>query len=348
MTYLKGLYTELIQSNPKVNFFFGGCNIEILKKEFGEYENVRFIRLYSKNKYLRLTFIIPYIVIKYKIDISHFQYILPLFRFSKEILTLHDILFMDFPEFFPYGYRVINKILFRQSAKHADFKLTVSDYSKQKISEHFKIKMEQIHVIPNGVADDYFKYDIVLPDIRQKYDLDKYLLYVSRFEPRKNHVLLLRAFDELKLWKSGYKLVFIGSRALDTPLFDACLKALPDEARRSVLIIAKSYGNELKSFYRNCSLFVYPSLAEGFGIPPLEAVASKVPVLCSGSTAMSDFSFLGNGLFNPQDISELKEKIILKLNSDKNDLNSNAEFIKRKYNWKNSAALFSDLIINSK
>lgn len=347
-TYLHGLYTELIRKNRSVNFFFGAYDIKNLKNELGEHDNVRFIKYFSRNKFLRLSAIIPFIIIRYKIDISHYQYILPLFRFSKEILTLHDILFMDFPELFPAGYRIRNKILFRYSAKRADIILTVSDYSRKRISEHFKIMEDQIHVIPNGVADEFFDPVGSLPDIKQKYNLDKYLLYVSRFEPRKNHILLLRAFNELKLWQDGYKLVFIGSRALDTPLLDACLKSLPDDARKSVLIIDRSNGNELKSFYRNCKLFVFPSLAEGFGIPPLEAVASKVPVLCSCTTAMSDFGFLVDGLFNPEDIAELKEKIIKKLCLGKNDYNNIAEFIKQKYSWKNSAVLFSEVINNIK
>lgn len=345
-TYLIGLYKELIRRNNNIIFFFGAHNIDNLKKEFGENTNLRFIEFWTRNKYLRLAINIPYIIHKYKIDISHYQYILPVFRLSKEILTIHDILFMDFPRLFPFGYRIRNKILFKHSAKRADIILTVSMYSKERISKHFKIDMNKIHVIPNGVADDFFETDGSLPNIKKKYNLNKYILYVSRFEPRKNHLLLLRAFFELELWKNGYKLVLVGSRTLKTPLFDAYMESQSGKVRKSVLIIKKANRNELKSLYRNCQLFVYPSLAEGFGIPPLEAAASAVPVLCSSSTAMKDFKFLGDNLFNPEDIEELKEKIKMILTRNKNEFNVYTETVKLNYNWESSAALFSDVIFS--
>jgi glycosyltransferase involved in cell wall biosynthesis len=345
-TYLKELYIELIHLNHSVNFFFGAFDAQQLKREFGEHENVRFIKFNSRNKFLRLIFIIPFIIIKYKIDISHFQYISPLFRFSKEILTTHDILFMDFADLFPYSYRKLNKFLFRRSARRADYLLTVSDYSRNRIAEHFMIKEENIHVITNGVNIDFFDPVGELPDVKSKFNLDKYILYVSRIEPRKNHLLLLKAFVEIGLWKDGIKLVFIGSKTLPTPLFESYLEKLPEKIRSSVLLINESYGNELKSFYRNSSLFVYPSLAEGFGIPPLEAIASGVPVLCSNSTAMSDFNFLHEWQFSPYSVEELKEKIIKSLYSETWDIIDAQEYIKQNYNWKNSADRFADIIFH--
>jgi glycosyltransferase involved in cell wall biosynthesis len=344
-TYIKGLYRELIRDSPDINFFLGAHDIENLKAEFGDHNNVKYIRYFIRNKYLRLGIYIPFIILKFKIDISHYQYITPLFRFSKQILTIHDILFLDFPEFFPLGYRFRNNILFRHSAKRADFLLTVSDYSNRRISEHFKINNRNILVIPNGVAEEYFDYDRKLPDVREKYKLDRYILCVSRIEPRKNHAILVRAFSELDLWKDGYKLVLIGSKSLDYTLLDSFLDEMNPTIRSFVVIINGSYGDELISFYRNCSLFVYPSLAEGFGIPPLEAAASKVPVLCSNTTSMSDFSFLRDGLFNPESLSELKGKIMMAIEGRMENDGLNVQFIKEKYSWKKSAALFKDTIL---
>jgi len=345
-TYLKELYLELIPSNRSVSFIFGAFDTEKLKREFGEQENVYYVKYISRNKFFRLVFLIPFIIVKYRVDISHFQYISPLFRFSKEILTIHDILFMDFPDLFPYSYRKVNKFLFRRSARRASYLLTVSDYSKNKIAEHFRINKDDIHVITNGVNADYFDPVGELPDVKSKFNLDKYILYVSRIEPRKNHLLLLKAFAEAGLWKDGMKLVFIGSKTLRAPLFDSYLHNLPEEIRNCVIIINESYGNELKSFYRNCSLFVYPSLAEGFGIPPLEALASGVPVLCSDSTAMSDFSFLNERQFSPYSVEELKEKIIKSLKSETSYVIDAKEIIRKNYSWRNSAARFSDIIFH--
>lgn len=343
-TYLKGLYIELITNYRSVHFLFGASDTENLKREFGVHENVTFVKYWSDNKFIRLLFNIPFIIIRNRIDISHFQYIIPFFRFSKEILTIHDVLFLDYPELFPTIYRIRNKFLFRYSAKRADFLLTVSEYSRRRISEHFSIKEKNIHLIPNGVADDFFRPPESEYDIKSAFGIDKYLLYVSRIEPRKNHLLLVKAFVGLELWKDGYTLVFIGSKALPCLEFDDYMQKLPDEIRAKILIIDGAYGEKLKTFYRNCSLFVYPSLAEGFGIPPLEAIASGVPVLCSDSTAMSEFRFLKNRLFDPDSVDELKEKIMKYVNAGKSDLKEDIEYVRKHYNWKISAQKFGNII----
>jgi glycosyltransferase involved in cell wall biosynthesis len=343
-TYLKELYRELILQNPSVNFFLGAYDVQTLEKEFGKHNNVRFVRYRTRNKYLRMAISIPYLILKHKIDIAHYQYISPPLKLSKEILTIHDVLFLDFPDQFPPVYRVINKLLFKWSARRADYILTVSDYERQSIAGHFRISPEDIHVIQNGVAEDFFEPVGELPDIIKRFNLEKYLLYVSRIEPRKNHVLLLKAFVELNLWKEGYNLVFIGSVTLKAPLLDNYLKDLSPEIKATVRFIDGSYGNELKSFYRNCRLFIYPSLAEGFGIPPLEAIASGVPVLCSNTTSMSDFSFLKDRLFDPGSIGDLKEKIMKYLDDEENDFHEDIEYVRKNYSWKNSAKAFGNII----
>lgn len=346
-TYLKGLYRELIVREKTITFFFGASDIANLRNEFGESENVRFIKLPSGNKYLRLLFYIPFIILRYRIDIAHYQYISPFFKFSVEILTIHDVLFLDFPELFPVSYRFRNKLLFKRSALRADYLLTVSEYSRSRISEHFKINKSKIHVIPNGVSNDFFEILNNDQGIRSRYNLTRYILYVSRIEPRKNQILLLKAFTELRLWEKGYKLVFLGARALPYEDLDDTLSRLQDEIKDNVLFIPGAYGAELRSLYQNCSLFVYPSLAEGFGIPPLEAVASGVPVLCSERTAMCDFSFLGDKLFDPDSSEELKTKMLESLSTGKIQQDKEIEHVRVYYNWKNSAERFASVIFRT-
>jgi glycosyltransferase involved in cell wall biosynthesis len=344
-TYISGLYAEAIRLNSSIEFYFGAYNIENLHNEFGNQPNVHYVKYFTRNKYLRLALNIPFIIIKNKIDVSHFQYVTPIIKLSKEIVTIHDILFLDFPEHFPSSYRFRNKLLFRKSAGRADLLLTVSGYSKERISHYFKIPVEKIHVIPNGVTGAFFDPPDELPDIKTRFNLNKYILLVSRIEPRKNHLLLLKAFTELKLWEKGFQLVFVGEKTMPYPAFEDYLKNLNGKVKHSVMHIDSSFGSELKALYRNCSLFVYPSFAEGFGIPPLEAVASGVPVLCSGTTAMSDFSFLSDSLFDPHSINELKSKIVYNL--ENKNVNRNADIVRRNYDWKNSALslmkLFSEL-----
>jgi glycosyltransferase involved in cell wall biosynthesis len=347
-TYIKGLYSELIEKNPSIYFYFAAFNTQELRDQFGVRENVKYLKYFSRNKFLRLVLNIPFLIVKNNIDLAHYQYITPLIKCSREIVTIHDLLFLDFPELFPSSYRIRNRFLFKRSAFRADFLLTVSEYSKKSISRHFNIREDKVHVIPNGISDEFFERDKPLPDIKIKYSLEKYILYVSRIEPRKNHFTLLKAFTELNLWQKGFKLVFVGRESIKSPELDKYLNNLPSNIRESVIKIESSQGNELMSFYRNCSLFVYPSFGEGFGIPPLEAAASEVPVLCSDSTAMNDFNFLVNSLFNPASLEDLKEKMMKILNGEENDLKGRMEFIKTNYNWSKSALRFSELILHDR
>jgi glycosyltransferase involved in cell wall biosynthesis len=343
-SYLLGLYSETIKRMDSVHFFMGARNIENLKKEFGDHNNMTFIRYLTGNKYFRLAVNIPWIIKKYKIDIAHFQYISPLFKFSKEILTIHDLLFLDFPESFPNSYRRRNRFLFKRSASRADLLLTVSEYSGSRISEHFKINKDKIFVVPNGILEKFFDRSVDFPDIRSKYGLDKYLLYVSRIEPRKNHSLLIKAFQELKMEDHGYKLIMIGTRSIPCRELESVLEELPEKTRKSILFLEDIKNDELISFYRNCSLFIYPSVAEGFGIPALEAMATGASIICSRATAMSDFEFIKARMFDPGSLAELKSLINHHLLSGKQNSENYSEIIRSKYNWKTISKRFVEIL----
>lgn len=339
-TYLQGIYKAAIKIAPHIHFYFGSANIQILKTIFGEYPNVTYISYGTTNKFLRLLFVIPRIIKKHHIDYAHFQYIVPIIKCCKEIVTIHDVLFLDFPHYFPLKYRIQNGILFRLAARRADKLLTVSEYSRDSIVRHFKIDKQTIYITPNAIREIACKKQGSDQKIVGRYDLKNYILYVSRFEPRKNHVLLLKAFAELQLSQKGYKLVFVGRKDLVCPEYEQYFRDLPASVRERIVWLTVS-DDELKTLYEQCALFVFPSLAEGFGIPPLEAVVHGAHVLCANVTAMKDFLFLGNKLFNPHDLSELKNKMTFFIdNRDLGRIKREQEYIRRTYSWHKIARAF--------
>ena len=103
---------------------------------------------------------------------------------------------------------------------------------------------------------------------------------------------------------------------------------------------------ELAALYTYCDLFIYPSFVEGFGIPPLEAIVAGATTLCSERTAMADYSFLGDKLFNPGNLDELSTKIdkYLSLPKEYKRIDGEREFVLQKYNWSNIADEFLDAI----
>lgn len=338
-TYIKGLYSELIKDTMH-HIFLGASNIENLKNIFGTHENVTFIKYKTKNKFYRLLFDIPAIIKENEIDYAHFQYVVPLIKACKYIVTIHDVLFLDFPEYFPLFYRIKNKFLFKKSAERADVVLSVSEYSKTQIQKHFKT--QKVVVTPNAVDPIYFeKYDKtqVQKQVEIKFKVKKYFLFVSRWEPRKNHHRLLKVFVEKEYYKD-HLLVFIGDKAIVNKEYNIYYRSLPENIKTKVLSFNKVNFEDLILFVRGADLSIYPSIAEGFGIPPLESMACEVPTVCSNSTAMADFDFIGDCLFNPLSTEDLNDKIRFAL-SLSNDLSVKREKLLKKYNWNFSAQQLS-------
>lgn len=338
-TYIEGLYKKLIEHDD-IDFYFAAQNIDNLKNIFGENKNIYYIKLESKGSIKRLAIEFPQIIKKYNIDWAHYQYITPLSKCCKEIVTIHDLLFLDMPEYFPLHYKLKNKYFFYRSAKRADLLLTVSNFSKEEIVNHFKISPDKIHITSNSVLP--IKASEILPDIKNKWKLDKYILTVGRYEPRKNLVILMKAFAELALHKKGYKLIIIGSSDINYQEFYDFLNRA-DYALKSSIITDKASFPELIALYKQADLFVFPSLGEGFGIPPLEALVYGCKLLCSRATAMAEFGLPEDLLFSPTDLNELKNKMNdilsgLTINIDKNSIMNN-------FCWQKSAdVLYNNLI----
>ncbi len=343
-TYLKGIYQEMIHLKKDWQFFLASNNISKLESEFGSSKNIHYVKLESKNKYIRLLIELPFLIYRHKIDYSHFQYITPLIKVGKYIVTTHDILFEEkrFQPFFTNKYRKVNGFLFKISAKRADVLVTVSDYSKEKINEIYNIKKENIHITPNAISED-IQGEIKSDYIKKQYGCDKYMLYVSRIEPRKNHISILKAYIKLKLYLQEYQIVFVGFQDMAHKELKEFMKKNKEHFNNRLHLFSNIPHDELRHFYCNAEFVVYPSFAEGFGIPPLEAAMYNKPVICSSATAMKEFSFFKYHV-NPniqQEIETAIESIIIEKENGQEDLK---QIIRQKYNWRNSAKVLIDLI----
>jgi len=214
---------------------------------------------------------------------------------------------------------------------------------------HYHIPKNYIFVTPNAVSEEFYHTDInEAKNFVKKQGLEHYLLYVSRIEPRKNQIALLKAYCELKLWEKGYDLVFIGRRTLPAYNFEHYYEVLHQDIKKRIHIINQTDFKNLLYWYKAASLFIYPSLAEGFGIPPIEAGASGVPCICSNATAMSDFTIFGKNLIDVSNSDILKNAIINALNNPdmSNNTNEVARNIKEKYNWESIAKKYHDILLN--
>ncbi|MFK7781773.1 glycosyltransferase family 4 protein [Psychroserpens sp.] len=357
-TFLKGIYKAIDACPSELQIYLAANNIDNLKKEFNSQPNFKFIKLKSKNKYIRLTYEIPKIIKGYKFDFAHFNYYLPLFlnKKCKYIVTIHDVLFIDFPQYFPLKYRLVNTILFKRSALKANIVTTVSNYSAERIIENFKISNKKIEVLPNAISKKYALTQNKESDrnfIKTNYNLNKYIIYVSRIEPRKNHFKLVQAYEELSLWKQGVSLVLIGQESFKDDELDKLINKVSKVSNGMILKIKDVSNDDLIKFYNAATLAIFPSLCEGFGIPPIESAVLKTSTICSDSTAMKDFTFFKDRLFDAKSIDTIKTTITKFLEKEKhsdqhNELTEIANSIKEKYTWDQTAQKLKNLILNDK
>ncbi len=243
-----------------------------------------------------------------KIDVFHSpNYFLPPTRGAKGIITIHDITFKRFPETQTRSdTRYANKWV-PEALKMANGIITDSQSAKRDIIELLGVPENKIDVIYGAVDQRFLPInDIqILQEVKMKYNLpEKFLLYVGTLEPRKNISGLLQAFAILRQ-NISYKLVIAGGKGwLYDEIFEIVRKLNLTE---DVIFAGYVPDEDLPAFYNLADLFVFPSLYEGFGLPPLEAMACGVPVVCSNTSSLPEVAGDVAIMVDPYDVEGLAE-----------------------------------------
>ena len=308
-THVLELFSEVIRLSPDIHFVLFLEQIDLLRafSPIFTAANVELVHMPHANPIKRLCWQLPMLQRKYRLDFLHTQYILPIPSFSAGIVTIHDILFETHPQYFAPLFRLRSSILMRLSAWRASHVFTVSEFSRQAMLSRYHIAPEKISVIHNGVDETRFYAGDAGKDVVEARGLISrgYLLSVGRLEPRKNHVALLRAYA--KLQSVHLPLVIIGQPHFGFSDVFQVIKELNLEGQ--VLIFTNVKDDDLPAFYRHAKLFIYPTWAEGFGMPPLEAMASGLPVISSNSTSIPEVVGDAAELISPDNIDALAKAI---------------------------------------
>ncbi len=197
----------------------------------------------------------------------------------KSVVTMHDAIFMRFPELFDYSYRLIFKQKYQSALDRADGIIAISEQSKSDIVKYFDTDPNRVTVIYQGCNPIYYTSadEEKKKAIKAKYNLpEEYMLYVGTIEPRKN---LLGVFKALVHSNIDMPIVAVG-RA--TKYLDEIKEFVAQNGLENRSIFLHNVETEeLPALYQQAQLFVYPSLFEGFGIPILEALNSGTPVVTS-------------------------------------------------------------------
>lgn len=335
------LFRRAIKIAPEFKFYFFLESIEKLKLEYSEFTlpNVVLVRMKYKSGLFRMLFQLPYLQIKYKLDLLHTQYRVPFMMVGACACTIHDVLFEDFPEYFKPLFVWQSKITFRLAAKKAKILFSVSNYSKNRISELYNIDSNKITVLYNGVDNKKFYPATDSNERLSKFHLRSkgYILTVGRLEPRKNHVRLIQAYAKLNI--KDIPLVIVGQKDFG---YQPILDLIRDLSISNRVIILDNIDDEmLPILMRNAKIFVFPAFAEGFGMPVLEAMSSGVPTITSNTTAFPEIVGDAAILVNPLNIEDIATAIsnILSDNEHYNMACNNAYERSKLFNWQSVANL---------
>ena len=252
------------------------------------------------------------------------------------VLTIHDLIFMRFPEYFKKLDRKMYESITRNSCNRANKIIAISNQTKADLVSYFNIDPQKIEVVYQSCNSLF--YDRVTEDekslIRLKYNLpNEFILNVGTIERRKNQLSILQGiFNE----KIATPVVFIGKATeYINDLYQFILKS---GLQKQVIFLHHTTDNELRTIYQMAKVMIYPSFFEGFGLPVLEAQASGCPVITSNISSLPEAGGEGALYVNPRDISEIG-KVISRTLSD-NQLRE--ELIKK---GAENAELFSDKLV---
>lgn len=277
---------QFIDYNKDTSIILKGDN----KLLFYQYTLLKCLNSINADKYLFLAFVAPFF-----------------FRKKGSYSAIHDMVMYDFPSTLTFAKKIYARLCCYFTKINSDGIITVSNFSKERIADVLKVNPDKVHVIYSAVSDDIEKNKNENNDIRKKYKLpSKYILTLSTLEPRKNMKLLLDAYSVISN-QVDYDLVLVGRTGWKIQ------KLLQDYSNQGRIHITGFVDDEdIACIYKNAMCFVFPTLYEGFGLPPVEALSLGTPVISSDAASMPEVLRKQATFFKSNDIKAL-EKLLVNL-----------------------------------
>jgi len=295
----------------------------------------------------------PRLIRKEKIDLMHFPHFnVPVLYRKKFIVTIHDLILTKFPSvrattLNPIIYKFKNlayKFIVKSALKRAEKIIAVSEFTKNDIIEQFGIKKEKIEVTYEGVSKNLASPQPSLSqgegeknqddkEVLFRYNIHKpFFFYTGNAYPHKNLEGLVKIYSKVKEKYKDLSLVFVGKE-------DYFYKRLKEQTNEEIIFTGFVTDEELTVLYKNALFYIFPSMYEGFGLPPLEAMANGCPVLSSNKSCMPEI--LGDAVlyFNPENEGEMIEQIKRMVENEnlRKDLIQKGYKQVKKYSWEECA-----------
>jgi glycosyltransferase involved in cell wall biosynthesis len=265
-------------------------------------------------------------------------------RKVKVVLTAHDLSFEQCPETFSWKRRLWHAFVnFRRLARRADVLAAVSESTARDLIDDLSLSRKKVRVVSSGVSERFRKMDRndpTLLEVKNRYHLPyRFILFVGTIEPRKNILFLAQVFDALVAGGEAldFELVIAGTNGWKCDDILERIDRLPSRAR--IRFTGFVRDEDKPALYNLARIFVYPSLYEGFGFPPLEAAASGVPVITSNTSSFPETIGEGAIMIDPLRPDDLFRALreLLRDKTLQESLSNRGEVCATRFRWKDTA-----------
>ncbi|WP_029214913.1 glycosyltransferase family 4 protein [Kallotenue papyrolyticum] len=294
-TYVAGLmrgFAALADCATRVIAVCPSCQIPAISNRHLEYVPLR-----TSGNFSRLLLELPSVCRRFTADLLHVTYNAPLFVRTPTVVSVHDVIFRRFPSYFSPRVRLLLSTWLPLSMMRAARVVTLSEASKRDIIHYYPFTRNKIEVIPPA-AGPLVALEPDFDGAKQFTGGEPFILAVGTLQPRKNIARLIKAYLRLR-HQTGLtaKLVIVGKAAWQHSHLYQLAASTP--YRQDIIFTGYISDATLAALYRTCTVFVYPSLYEGFGLPVIEAMALGAPVITSNTSSLPEAAGDGAMLVDP-------------------------------------------------
>jgi glycosyltransferase involved in cell wall biosynthesis len=265
-------------------------------------------RFVSANSLKRLGVDLPRRIAEDRPDLVHVQYTAPVACSAPIVVSVHDISFLEHPEYFPFLRTVQLRLTVKRTIQRAARVITPSEFSRNRLLDAYRPDPAKVDVVPIAMSPMFrpSPQETAARWVAERFRISsRFILTVGDLQPRKNQIGLIRAFEQLILENPQlpHQLVIVGKNTW----FAGRIMEAAKNSRVADRIVFPGFVNddELLHFYNACELMVFPSFYEGFGLPILEAMACGRAVACSNTSSMPEVANAAALLFRPGDTGEI-------------------------------------------
>jgi glycosyltransferase involved in cell wall biosynthesis len=309
--YINGRKTEEIYGISKYN-------LEIRRRQEGFiFENIEY-SIYRQKRHLEglIKGLFYPLIIRKSIKENHIKHITSQdLAFVSNIITLQPLIITSF-DIIPWSYYNKHSFYWRMNLKglrYADQVITISHFSKQELVDHAKVDEDKIDVLYCGVDHQRFKNLEKVDELRELFGFnenEKIILYVGSEEPRKNFPTVIHALNKVKKQVDNVKLLKVGSANWPGSRDWAVSEIQSLGLQKDVVFLDTVSEDTLPKLYNIADVFVFPSLYEGFGLPPLEAMACGTPVVCSATTSLPEVVGDAAVIIDPLNSGQISDAVV--------------------------------------